>query len=312
MVVLGSVVADPAWGDDHREHLSDLERGASHAEGKDVLAALDGMVVRELLDVGRIIEVTVPFRLNETAVVLAQTLQTPPAGRRDVRLPVCRTHEMSTGQLDEDSSVDNGDQMGVSDEVQNMTRPWPVDTGEEEVAVERFDEAFRFDDREIQRLDVRIGRCGVELQTISGHVNLCSTEVAVCCVHEPVEVVSLDGIEVDEPDLPNSGAGKRLGNKRPNAAKPDDANAKACNVCLGGIAPGRASAQLLCLLSRSSLTRRLDSGDEPRSLPRCKGVAPDECGIRSVASCRSLVALISFIGYSARARRRRDGCDRRP
>src|SRR5438270_13814106 len=55
---------------------------------------------------------------------------------------------------------------------------------------------------------------------------------------EPVEVVELDGVEVDDRDMPDTGAGERLADGDADAAGADDPDVLAGNVCLHLWTPG--------------------------------------------------------------------------
>lgn len=51
-------------------------------------------------------------------------------------------------------------------------------------------------------------------------------------MNEPVEVVPLDSVEVDEDKLSDAGPGERLGNKRSHAPKSHDTDSKPRDVVL--------------------------------------------------------------------------------
>jgi hypothetical protein len=183
------------------------------------------MIVGESLDVLGVVEVAVPFGFDKTRVVLAEALETPTSWRRDVCLPVRSPHQTSSGYLDENPAVDDRDEVRVRDEVKDMARPRSVDTREQNVAVKRGEKAIRFHDGDVEGLDLGLARGRAQFQLFGRDVDLRSADVPACCVHEPVEVVALNSIEVDEPQVLDSGPGKCLGDKRSHASESDDTDA---------------------------------------------------------------------------------------
>ena len=54
---------------------------------------------------------------------------------------------------------------------------------------------------------------------------------------EPIEVMQLGGVEVDDRDVPDAGAGKRLGDERSDAACADDPDVLAREILLYVLGP---------------------------------------------------------------------------
>src|SRR5206468_54158 len=104
---------------------------------------------------------------------LPEALEAASARHRNMGLPVGRAHPVAL-RPDADSAVDDGNQVRVGGDVQGLTRPRPVDAGEEDVAVERGAEALLLDDACFADTDVRISGCRVFEQRGLGDLDLTS------------------------------------------------------------------------------------------------------------------------------------------
>ena len=103
------------------------------------------MIGREALDVGGVVEQSVPFHGNVSRVVLAQAFHARTARCGNVGTPVGAL-QTPTARIDRDSTVHDGDEVGVGEEVECGARPGPVNAGKEQAAVRSSGEAVRFHD----------------------------------------------------------------------------------------------------------------------------------------------------------------------
>ncbi|MGB0095666.1 MAG: hypothetical protein WBP81_24390 [Solirubrobacteraceae bacterium] len=179
------------------------------------------------------------FDAHVTGVVLLETLQAPSAGRGHVRLPVGAKHPAVAPDADEDAPVDHGDQVRVCGQVEDGAWLGTIDAAEEHIAVECLLPSGLFDHAVFERVDRGMLRGGAVEQGATEYRDLGpgETHVGVGGVEQAVEVVGLDGVEVDQDQVLDPDAGERFGNHRADAAGPDDSDAEAGKVGLHALSP---------------------------------------------------------------------------
>jgi hypothetical protein len=90
--------------------------------------------------------------LNDTRIVLAETLKTSATWRGDVCAPVGAAHGAIRFGSGDDPAIDHWDEMGIREEVEDGPRPWSINTAEQDVAFDRRLVPVRFD-TELMGLD---------------------------------------------------------------------------------------------------------------------------------------------------------------
>lgn len=140
-----------------------------------------------------------------------------------MRLPVGADQSVGFGG-DADAAVDDGDEMGEGRVVEDRARPRPIDAAEDHVAVQREREALGLDDAELVGVDARLGGGRALEQAAAQGLDLGAAQahVALGGVQEAVEVVLLDGVEVDQDEVPDAGTDqRRLKTTRGKITHPD-------------------------------------------------------------------------------------------
>src|SRR5580704_1590310 len=79
-----------------------------------------------------------PGRLHGyvVGVVRGETLKARPARRRSLELPI-DAREATVFEPHTDATIDDRDEVSVCKVIQDMTRSWAIDAGEDQVAIER-------------------------------------------------------------------------------------------------------------------------------------------------------------------------------
>src|SRR5713226_7084477 len=88
-------------------------------------------------EVVRVVKQPVSVQRGVTSQKRAQAEQAGPAGADGVYTPVDVKRPPVRGDAGEDSAVDDRDEVGVCDRVEDPAGPGTVDTGDQDVAVER-------------------------------------------------------------------------------------------------------------------------------------------------------------------------------
>jgi hypothetical protein len=225
VVGLRSYVSDTGWGDDHRDELQHLEGGIGEPERKDVLISAGRMVAWEPGNVRGIIEIALPFCLNETGIVLPQTFETAAAWRGDMSPPVGAANRAIRHGPNDNPAVDYRDQVGIREEVQDRPWPWPVDAAEQDVAVECRLAPVRFDNAKFKGLNPWPRSPGASAKPARQRFDLRARkcDITLVRVEKAIEIDRLDAIEIDQPQVLDASPGKRLPHDLTDVAGADDA-----------------------------------------------------------------------------------------
>src|SRR5258705_13651685 len=100
------------------------------------------MIVRQTVDVTRIIEHTLAFHLNVARVVLTEALKTWTSDRCGVSAPIGRGEFAQPIAARTNSTVYDRNQMAVGDEVERVPSPRPIHAREEQVTIHSRAEAL--------------------------------------------------------------------------------------------------------------------------------------------------------------------------
>src|SRR5438128_2015054 len=99
------------WSKDQSKHLKHLHRGTGLGECEDVLAQSQRMILREPLDVFRIVEHPLALHLYMTRIVLPKALKTWTANRCCVRPPVSRHQFIESVCARPNTAIDDWNQV---------------------------------------------------------------------------------------------------------------------------------------------------------------------------------------------------------
>lgn len=296
VVQVGASVGDPARRGRHGDELVQLRGRGTSGEDEDVLLAAQRMVGRQAGDVGGVVERAVAFGADVGGIVLAQAFHAGAAGGGDVGAPFCAAQASAAG-IDRDTAVDDGNEVGVGEKVEDGARPGPVDAGENHITVGRGGEPVRLGHTQLvrRRPEVRGGGraargagCEMGLGPVQAHITAGG-------VQEPVEVDLFDGVEVEQAQVLDAGAGQGFDDEHADRAASDDTDVQTGQVVLGCLSPGGDGAQLPVRGRRRGKEAVIEgdrqaAADHPDALRLGRGVAagglllPDagaESGIRA-------------------------------
>src|SRR5262245_27887878 len=94
-----------------------------------------------------------PLHLDESRVVLPEALKALAADCCRVRPPVSGGQPAEAITADADTSVDDWNQMGIGDQIEDVAAPRPVDAREQQVAVQCLPKAGLLEDGRDDRID---------------------------------------------------------------------------------------------------------------------------------------------------------------
>jgi hypothetical protein len=139
---------------------------------------------------------------------------------------------------DRDAAVYDGDQVRKGDEIQDVTAPWPVNAGKQQIAVESRPESFLFIDGGIDCFDTEIRCRGTTPKALGQYIHLEPADIFPQGVRKPIQIPALDMVKVHEHHVLESRPGQCLCDEAADASGPDDTDAEADKVLLGFLAPG--------------------------------------------------------------------------
>jgi len=197
----------------HPKKLKDLERGKAKAEGKHILMASEEMLRRKPLDISRIVELPCSFQGDIGGIVLPQTFEAAASRRRHVSLP-CTAQESCVARAgrDSDTSIDHRNQMCESNEIKDEASPRAVYAAKENIAIKCLLEPFWLNNAKGKRIDRKSFSAGAILQMPGHHVDfkIALASILSRSVQQPVQIYTLNNVEVEEPNVGYSHAGQRF------------------------------------------------------------------------------------------------------
>src|SRR5579871_905123 len=202
------------------------------------------MIWRQAVYVGWIIEITLALHLHKTRVLLTITLQPRPTEGCSMGAPVRRGQLARAVPTDMDSAVDNRNQMCVGDKIENMPAPWPINTREQHIAIERGSVPTVLIHRRVDRIHEKPIASRPGLQVPGKQLDLIGTYITGSGVQQPVEVTDFHAIEIDEGDVLKSGSSEGFRNEPTHAAGANDTDTQARQLRLSILAPGRHGSYL--------------------------------------------------------------------
>src|ERR1700736_5618576 len=94
------------------------------------------MAFRQSLNVGRVIQVTLSLQLNEPGIVLSHALHTLMTHSDRMGTPVGSGQFLVAICANGNSAVNNGNQVSIGDQVEDMTSPGAINAGKQNVTIE--------------------------------------------------------------------------------------------------------------------------------------------------------------------------------
>ena len=113
------------------------------AEREDVLIPSQGVIDGQIFDIRRIVELALSFNIDQVRIVLFETCQATLTRIHDMAPPTGIPQTVAL-LADKDAAVNDRNQIGICNVIQDVAWPRTIDTAEEDVAVESLTETFFF------------------------------------------------------------------------------------------------------------------------------------------------------------------------
>ena len=124
----------------------------------------------------------------------------------------------------QNARIHNRDEVCVSDVIENVSPPRPVDTANENVAIKRTPEGFRFEDSLRHSDNVEFLARSVLAKALVQDGDLEPAYVSLRCINEPVQVVVFNLVEVEKKEVLEARARERFSDKSSRTSGTDNAN----------------------------------------------------------------------------------------
>jgi hypothetical protein len=179
------------------------------------------MVIWQPIHIAGIVEKTSYLQGHIRRGVSPQTFQAGATWSYGLKLPVNST-KFLIFKAHRDSTINYWNEVPIGHVIEDMARPRPINTAKYHIAVKGCAVSLFFSQTIWN---------GAYLQPICrrrhpdlpfSNFNFQLSEITFRCPEEPVQIMSLDLVEVDKSKAFHPHSGKSLNNDTTNAAKPDD------------------------------------------------------------------------------------------
>ncbi len=137
MKYLWSNSSDPLIPADETNELKNFVRGHAQAEGKYVSATIPlAFCLAKTLEVVGIVQFAIAIKPHVTTAQGVEAVKARALWSDRVNSPVDMQETPVFSNTRQDATVNDWDQVGVRQDVENVARPWPINTAHDCVAVQ--------------------------------------------------------------------------------------------------------------------------------------------------------------------------------